>query len=604
MATGKQKQPGEFLLSCRQALQQARAGGDERHTSLALANLGFALFRLRKFEDGLARFDEAVDMASVLQDVELQAQCLGVKVMAFQDMKRLPDAYKAADEILRLGQAHNNASLQCDALLSQGQILLDSGEPMVASDRLQDARQIALDLGDKRRQMNVLGVLGHIGLAIAASEQAEVYFEQAQSLAVDLEDRQAEIGFLGNRAILMAWRGQHTAAATAFEQVLACAQKTDDQDAEMQALLQLVKAYGELKDDEKVIACAARGLELDGDIETLFAFYESQILAYQRANQPEAAQSTLDQAVTLVQSSRDRSMKVELLLKLGELCLALSMPDKGVEIYADGLRYAIPLNRQRDQVHFIQRIGDILVGQANDRQIIARFEPLLPLVREQQDQPSERTLLHYLIKAYAGLGQTDNLIEVTRRALDLALETRDDASQRRYEDVLIETLFNQARYREVVELINAALKSERFKDDKATRLKLLLNLGDANYELNALDEAMSAYKAALPLPIQLEQREMEARILGRLGSLYAEQGDLDRSVTYTSGALALARQIEDRPAIGELLCMLALSYRDLGQISEAVDCCQQAVATFEEIGVQPFVDNAQALLNDLQPIPE
>ena len=94
MTTGKHKQPGEYLLFCRQELQQARGSGDERRISLALAGLGFALFKLRKYEDGLARFDEAVDMALTLQDVELQAQCLGVKVMAFHEMKRLPDAHK------------------------------------------------------------------------------------------------------------------------------------------------------------------------------------------------------------------------------------------------------------------------------------------------------------------------------------------------------------------------------------------------------------------------------------------------------------------------------------------------------------------------------
>jgi tetratricopeptide (TPR) repeat protein len=148
MTSDKRITPSEYLKVCREDLREARASEDECQIALIMANLGLALFQVKKYKKGIESFDEALDLAGNQEDPQIQIQILGVKTLAFQEINRLPDAYKTTDEILRLAKEHDESGIMCDALLSQTQILLDSGEPTLAFEKLNDARQIAQQIDD------------------------------------------------------------------------------------------------------------------------------------------------------------------------------------------------------------------------------------------------------------------------------------------------------------------------------------------------------------------------------------------------------------------------------------------------------------------------
>ena len=197
------------LTECRAEVQQARESGEPRQISLALTALGHTLFQLKQYEEGLAVFDEAVTLAVDQEDIALQAHCLGIKSLAYQDIKRYPDAFQVAESIRVLAEKHAEIGMLCDALTSQGQILADSGEPIVALEKLREARQRSQESGDIRRQMNVLGALGNLHLMMASIEESLAYFDKSLALARDLGDRQAELGYLGNKGSILAWHEQH-----------------------------------------------------------------------------------------------------------------------------------------------------------------------------------------------------------------------------------------------------------------------------------------------------------------------------------------------------------------------------------------------------------
>jgi tetratricopeptide (TPR) repeat protein len=150
------------------ALENARKHNNPQEAAIALANLGFVHIKMHEIENGEAQFVEAVEYAQKIQDFNLQVKCLGLKALAYQEIKRLPDAYRAINEVLEIAIEADDSGTKCDALTNQGQILLDSGEPLVALQKLEEARAIANELMDKRRQMNVFGVLGNQSLAVAS----------------------------------------------------------------------------------------------------------------------------------------------------------------------------------------------------------------------------------------------------------------------------------------------------------------------------------------------------------------------------------------------------------------------------------------------------
>lgn len=588
----------EQYLKLNQQLQTARKNNDTTQICLTLARLGFAMFQQRHDDAGLQHFEEAIELAATSSDIDLQVRCLNLKMLAFQHVSRLPDAYTVAEEILQLGKTHHQPGIQCDALTSQGQILLESGDPPIAAERLQVAQQIAEQLNDKRRQMNVLGVRGHVELAIAATEQAGLCFKKAQLLAKELDDTSAEIGFEGNNAIVLIWQGHYTEAIAALERVKAHARATGNPKSEIQTLRYLIKAHTQLQNHAEIIDCAQRGLELadPDDTETRLFFLSAKINALHQQGQTGKGKTLLIEAMQLIDDLSTPHKKLDTLLELTKFHELLKMPNTA-DVYLAALDQAIPLNRQKDRFYLTSRLAALMTDH---RQFIEAFEARLPQITAEGDILTERTVLHTLINHCVEAGETDKAITHTQRALTLAKNTDDPALTTRYRFVLVDSLFKAGRYPEVMATAEAILNDYSATLDKATELQLHQIQSEACIEMNQLDAAANILKAALPLPDQIQQPAIKARLLGRLGSIYAEQGDLARANTYTTGAIELARSLDDLNTVGELLCVLALNYRDMGDLPAAINCCREAIAALQTTDDAPLIQRTHMLLAELE----
>ncbi len=370
MTSSVEKKPQQYLTSCRATLQSARDGGDEGQISLAMANLGFALFKVRQYQSGLEMFEKAIQLATNLDNVEVAAQCLGIKVLAFQEIGRLPDAFETAGEVLRIAEETNHPGMKCDALASQAQLLVDSGEPTLAFEKITEAGQTVEDLDDKRRLMNVFGVLGNINLGLASPDQAKGSFDKAAALAGELGDPRAECGFLGNKATLLAWQGEHARAAKLLERVLPLAESLGDREAEINALHHLTKAYSILEDYEKTLEYAGKGVARSQAVEndTAFAFYEAKVMACYRTGRTEEAHRSLEEAIELARATNSFNKEIDLLLSLGESYMVSDKKDKALDAYKSALAGAKRLSRQKDEAYLTGRVGITLaeLGQLDE----------------------------------------------------------------------------------------------------------------------------------------------------------------------------------------------------------------------------------------------
>lgn len=205
MTTVQRDLEPESLSRCRSELRAAKASGDERRVCVALADLGQARFQLNDFEEGAGSFAEAVRRAEELDDIPLTVHCLGVQILALQEIGRFHDAYEIADKILQLGVEQGDRVLECSALLNQGQILLDSGEAMIAAERFEAARVIAVEIEERSLEMKTIGALGNQAIEVTAVDKAKEYFVEALEMARTLGDAKAEHGYLGNLALIYFW---------------------------------------------------------------------------------------------------------------------------------------------------------------------------------------------------------------------------------------------------------------------------------------------------------------------------------------------------------------------------------------------------------------
>lgn len=426
------------VKDCRENLQAAQADGNKRQIALALADLGYALFQVRKFEEGLEAFERAREQAAALDDLTLHKQCLGRQALAYQSAGRLPDAYQVATQIFELGERHDDMAVQCDGRLSQGQILLESGEPLIALERFQAALQLARSLSDRRREMNALGSLGHLSLNTAATDQAEAYFRKALAIAREIGDAEAEHGYLGNVAMVLAFHRKHDEAIDALKKVLAYFVKENNQNAAVEALRHLVQAYKALNDAEKVVQYARKGLELVGAErpDDLFFFYENLIIALYQLERRAAAEQITEEAITAARSSRDHQRGVTFSLSLGESYMLSDMPDKAVAAYKAALTDARRLSRQQDEAYLTGRIGLALAESGHAEEAMEWHEHAIDLARQQDIPELEAEQLSMLAMAHLDLARQDvnqndeQHLEQARQMAQASLEIYTTADQK------------------------------------------------------------------------------------------------------------------------------------------------------------------------------
>lgn len=410
------------IRNLRQQVHLAREGGQKPALALALASLSLALFQARSYEDGLANFDEAEKLAAETDDWQLQARCFGIKAAAYQEAKRYPDGYEAISQMLRLAELHSDQALQCDALIGQAQMLIDSGEPMLAEPRLRQARTLADALNDRRRQMTALGTLGNLALARALLPEALGYCEEALGLAVALEDRHAEMGFLTNVGTVLAWLEQHARSAATFQRLLALSTEQAHPTGQLTALRYLTENLVKSGQPESALEYGQRAIALARELDdpnAALAVYPTVALACYYLNRVETAHHWLREAVACARAAQDLEKELNLLLNLGESYMAQEQHAEALPIYEQALEGAVRLERRTDEAYLVGRLGAVCAGLGQLERAISYHQRAVELAQQRMLPELEGDQFSMLALAYLDLNQPDEARKCCRRAITI-----------------------------------------------------------------------------------------------------------------------------------------------------------------------------------------
>lgn len=426
----------QYLIACQEELQVARDSGDENRITLATAYLAFALFQAKKYPEGLSQFNRAIKLAKDINDPLLQAQCLGLKTLACQNAERLPEAFKAAQEVERLADENQDLGMKCDALASQAQILLDSGDEISSLPLFNQSLAIAQEIGDKHREMKVLGAFGNYSMAVAPGEKAESYFKQAHDLARELGDRQSEMGFLGNLGTILEWKEDYREAAKIFTEVLAYMQETNNQEMEIQVLRHLSQVYSKQKDDQPLVTYCQLGVKVAkaaADDDNVFYFYETMIPALYRLKQINEAHQMITDAAKTAHSTNNREKEVDLLLILGESYMVLNNLEQAVATYQQALAGTERLQRMVDKAYLLGRIGMVKAELGFVDEAVNFHEKAIELAQEYSLPALEGEQLSMLAMAYLEKGDIETATSCCQSAIQVfsEAELEEDAEQAR-----------------------------------------------------------------------------------------------------------------------------------------------------------------------------
>jgi tetratricopeptide (TPR) repeat protein len=341
--------------------------------------------------------------------------------LACQDAERLPEAYKAAQEVEILADAQKDAGLKSDALASRAQILLDSGDEIGALSLFNEALDIARELGDKRREMNLRGALGNYSLKLASMQRGEAYFAEAVALAQEIGHRDAEIGFLGNLASIYEWTERYAPAEKMFVEVLAHLQSKNETAAILQVYRHLIKVNEKQNKHSAVIGYAEKAIPLADkrDKALLMTFAESLITAhYKRGDVHEAHQATR-RAITLARSAGEKEKEASFILSLAESHMMHGQLTDALETYQAALEALRRRSRVVDVAHVTGRIGMILAEMGRIEEAIPFHMEATTLAEKNELPALEGEQLTMLAMAYQEKGERKKAREVLATAVSV-----------------------------------------------------------------------------------------------------------------------------------------------------------------------------------------
>ncbi len=422
MTTVSHEDRQKHLISCRATAERARQGGDPRELSLALIGLGSALFQTRVFDQGVAALDEAEELANSLGDLPFLAHCLGLKAAVYQEAGRFHNAYEVIERVVEMAQAHNDLGMKCDALVAQGQILANSGDPIVALEKLQAARSLANEIDDKRHLMKVFGTLGNVETSRAALDNAQVYFEIAAAWAAKLDERLAECGYLLNLGTVLGWQGLLPQALEVFQRVLNIARDTRERDAELAALQHLTQCLHSLKQYEQVVPLARNGIAVSQELgrhDFTFSFFETTALAHFQLGKHNDALGILQEAAEYARSANDPNHEANMLLQLGESYLAMELYEQALAPFEAASRILSDRGHEADNAHAIGKIGVALAESGRVDEAIIYHQRALELARQNDIAELEAGQLIMLALAYRDQHNLERASECSRNAAAL-----------------------------------------------------------------------------------------------------------------------------------------------------------------------------------------
>ena len=373
-----------YLEDSSRRLEEAYRSKDAKRICIAHAEVGEALFKVHKYEDGLTQFDNATRFAEE-EDLSCMAQCLGIKAQAYQDAGHLAEAFQTIEIIYSRAKQEGEKGILSDVLLQQGQLLLESGEPLLSREKMQLALEISQTINDERRLMNAHGALGSLELTLAAHKSAEQHLRKAIGLAKKLSDSISEFGLIGNLGIALFWQGKFQEATPLFVNTLRHVQSINNPYAEAQAYYYLSRIAENDRDFQGVLQFAEPGLKVaeTHNINTAFAFYEMIIKAHYHLDQPEDAYAVTRDAIAYAKSQKIVHWEITFLISLGEAYFLRGRTEDARKVYQRAWDKSKENKRENDLAFLSGRLGIVMAELGNIEGAIEQHQTAIEMAEDQ-----------------------------------------------------------------------------------------------------------------------------------------------------------------------------------------------------------------------------
>jgi CHAT domain-containing protein/Tfp pilus assembly protein PilF len=364
------------------------------------------------------------------------------------------------------------------------------------------------DLGERRRQAEMLYLLGKALDAARQIERAAEVFAQAAELLGGLGDR--EMGDLWLRAEAL------NDAGVLHEQL---AQWKEAQARYEEALKVAVQ--------EKNIGQQSAVL------------YNQGRLARKRGDAQQAIE-LLQRSIDLAQTVGDNERKAAALNSLGSAFMDLSDRQQALRSYNEALEICRKIN-SKETGSVLNNLGDAYASLGEWEKALELGEQSFLLYHESGDKTREATTLNNVAVAHQRLGRTDKTLELLGRALALARDIRDRGLEASF---LTNLAFVHLVRAEADKAREASLRALDLVGDRSdVEADARHALGSAERLLGSHEAAYSELAESLRLSRERGNRSREAEVILTLARLEKDRGDLVRALSLVQQSVGIVESL-------------------------------------------------------------
>lgn len=351
-----------------------------------------------------------------------------------------PEQRARFEKALALWQDLGELRRQAEMLYLLGVTLSPLGQPERAAEVFTAAARLWGKLGDRgmgdlTSQVEALNDAGLLHRQLAEWDAAQERFEQALRIAVTTEDLEQQASVLHNLGLLARLRGAPRAGIEPLRRSIDLARRIGDRTLEAKALNSLGTTFMDLSERQRALDSfqEARAICQEvGDREV-----ESSVLtnlggAYESLGEREKALALYDDSLRRHRERGDQAGEVAALNNLALVYQRLGETEKALESFGRALALARAMNARRLQARILANRGFVrlLRGEAEE----ARQDSIAALDLAGSGGGIEPLARHALGSAYRLLGRH----EAARAELERALElSRSTGNQSRVAEVIL-----------------------------------------------------------------------------------------------------------------------------------------------------------------------
>jgi CHAT domain-containing protein/predicted negative regulator of RcsB-dependent stress response len=138
--------------------------------------------------------------------------------------------------------------------------------------------------------------------------------------------------------------------------------------------------------------------------------------------------------------------------------------------------------------------------------------------------------------------------------------------------------------RKSIEKYQEALEIYRKANDQRGEAQTLNNIGEVNWSIGEMQNAMGKFNEALPIFKALGDRKGEATALANRGWVYLSLGEMQKALEKFDEALPIFKALGDREGAAHILNSIGRVYWEVGEMQKALDKYNEALQLRRELG--------------------